>query len=224
MPRRLFFAPTGPAAVTIVGSAKATTPPTETTPNAGNTVVIPVPSGVVDGDILLAAVQDTQFASSGTLPPSGWAFINGTGAGGFALAFVRTASSEPASHTWTFNQSDRPRSGCMIAIRNASIGDFALASGTFNLASLTAVSNGAMLLALGWTDSDALSEDWLDNSPIAVEIQHCADGDDASGNLANSVIYTEAGLSAGVISGRVADHVGDNSGFREIVGVIMEPA
>lgn len=92
---------------------------TTSTPD-GAGVIVPVPSGVVNGDLLIATVGCAGSAvTTFTTVPSGWNEIQiGSVDGGAAMtcgAWWRVASSEPASHTWIVdNASDAV--GAMIRI------------------------------------------------------------------------------------------------------------
>lgn len=108
---------TGPVPVnpTIVGSSKATTPAT-TTLDVGTAITIPVPSGVVENDHLLAVT----FVESGLMTtPSGWSQIMSSSV--CQIWYRKAGSSEPADYTWTATSSAQARSGCMIAIHGGNI-------------------------------------------------------------------------------------------------------
>src|SRR5207253_5710868 len=68
---------------------------TANTTAGATSFVLNVPAGVQDGDVLIAAIS----AGAGTISaPSGW---NGLVAGTNRQTWSHTASSEPASYTWT---------------------------------------------------------------------------------------------------------------------------
>lgn len=70
---------------------------------AGSPVVINVPAGVVNGDLLIMTVSDySSGAVAQTTTPSGWTFIRYAAASNNSLSqttFWRIASSEPASYS-----------------------------------------------------------------------------------------------------------------------------
>ena len=71
--------------------------------SGSSTLVMPVPSGVVAGDVLITSVHADGSSSTAFTPPSGWTSIyNGTENFGYSQVYWRVAgSSEPASYTWT---------------------------------------------------------------------------------------------------------------------------
>ena len=69
----------------------------------GTSIVLPVPAGVTNGDLLFAAITWSLNGNVIT-PPSGWNLIlqqeDGFNTSHLAT-YWRTASSEPANYTWT---------------------------------------------------------------------------------------------------------------------------
>lgn len=61
--------------------------------------VLNVPTGTVDGDIMIAAVG--QAVTMTLTPPGGWTLIQSFTGGPSLAVYYRIASSEPASYTWT---------------------------------------------------------------------------------------------------------------------------
>lgn len=114
---------------TLVGIAKAGV--------AGSTLTISKPTGVVNGDLLVA------FMSTGTnngtwTPPTGWTEVLDQSAGGAARPSVavmyRVASSEGTSYS--FVSTGSPVGGLIIAVRSASyssIGSLALTSSSTSI-------------------------------------------------------------------------------------------
>lgn len=76
--------------------------------SAGSSIVLNVPSGVQDGDVLFAWWFNNSSGRTIT-PPSGWteAFASTSRSGGLYYHQVVLASSEPSSYTWTMNGSGR---------------------------------------------------------------------------------------------------------------------
>lgn len=70
----------------------------------GATATCPVPAGVADGDVMVAAVVAGNQSAAVT-PPAGWTLLadmqSNVGAGQRLLAYTRTAASEPGSYQWT---------------------------------------------------------------------------------------------------------------------------
>lgn len=76
---------------------------------SSSTVTLTVPSGTVDGDLLVAFVSPARDGVFPITAPSGWTqiFTNQWAANGpISECYVRSASSEPASYSWTFDSSD----------------------------------------------------------------------------------------------------------------------
>lgn len=82
-------------------------------------VTVPVPTGTVDGDFLVAAIMHREGAGTLT-PPSGWSLLREDKSPTFdqwQAVYTRTASSEPASYNWTGPTTTR-KAGGMVATRN----------------------------------------------------------------------------------------------------------
>jgi len=109
---------------------------------AATTITINVPSGVINGDLLVLMVMSDNGLWT---TPSGWTvwFANSNN----RAIFYRTASSEPASYTITQSNSDTS-SACMIACSNAAI-DVMGTIGSFNspsvAPSITTTANDAFV-------------------------------------------------------------------------------
>lgn len=86
-------------ALTYVGGAS------NSNANGGtaSSLVVNVPAGVVDGDFMLTVGHKNPTTSATITTPSGWTVFQGpdANAGITCFAYFRTASSEPASYTWT---------------------------------------------------------------------------------------------------------------------------
>ena len=116
---------------------------------AGSTLTIAKPSGVIDGDLLVA------FMSTGTTngtwtPPSGWTEILDQSSGGSARPSVavmyKVAASEGTSYSFVTTGS--PVAGLIIAVRSASYGSIGSLALTTASTSITvhglATSNGVI--------------------------------------------------------------------------------
>lgn len=218
MPRWLFFddAITPP---TIVGSEKASTPTTETA-QAGSTVVIPVPSGVQEGDLLLAIAT---WAQAGTLTePLGWTNIIADPIASTKLSKRVATSSEPADYSWSHTIADQGRSGCMIAIRgaNSTLGDNDIQNVSFTVPDLTNNIEDSILVGFH-AGSSLLGESYIANSPLILQTQHVGQGDGPYALIGCVALAVEEGLSTGLISGRSFSDP-DNSGSRNAYGIIVE--
>lgn len=73
----------------------------------GTSTVVSKPSGVVDGDLMVAGIGISGNYGSIT-PPAGWTLINNTantGTIGRLITYYKVASSEGSSYTWTTTNS-----------------------------------------------------------------------------------------------------------------------
>jgi hypothetical protein len=71
-------------------------------------IVLSIPAGVVDGDVMIASVGYGLISSPFTMtPPGAWTPVRYTTLGATNVygmgVYVRVASNEPASYTWTFS-------------------------------------------------------------------------------------------------------------------------
>jgi len=212
--------PLGVSIPTIVGSAKATTPPTLSESAAGDTLVIPVPEGTQSGDLLLAIAR---WGGNTTTEPVGWTVVEAFGGATMLCSRVAT-SSEPADYTWTSDVTDVARTGAMLSLRSANpvLGDSDDAGNTFTVPSLTNSIEDSILVAFGWRgDTAPIGEDYSANSPLVEQTQHVAAGSVAYSIAQGCVIAVEEGLSQGVISGRSLSHVEAAFG-NNVAGYIVE--
>jgi hypothetical protein len=220
-------APPAPAAVnpSFRAAAKATTPPTQTTGNSGGTVVIPVPTGTQNGDMMIAVV--TYAVGGSVTVPSGWTAINvGTNFLREMRSYFRVASSEPASYTWTFGSPDFARNGVMVSIKdaNATLGANAVATG-FTVPSLSVTVDGSLLVAFAAAETTTYTpESFLSTSPLTERSDHICNGSAAYNQPNEGTIATEANLLISTISGRnFTNALSDN--FENMAGgVIVRPA
>lgn len=106
------------------------TAPVEST--SASSVTVTKPSGVQEGDLLLAQIwQRSTGYSSGV--PSGWTLLQSSmtaGAGNDRLEVYAKAAgaSEPASYTWTFPAASGRYGGGIVAYRDAEVAGSSVAS------------------------------------------------------------------------------------------------
>ncbi len=88
----------------------------------GTSITIPAPSGVQDGELLLAAI-DVGSGSASISTPSGWTLVTSApnGSGFEQYVFSKLANGEPSSYTWTF-PSSFGASGVIVAYRGVDPG------------------------------------------------------------------------------------------------------
>ena len=213
--------PPAPPPPTIVGSAKATTPPTLDASADGDTVVIPVPGGTQSGDLLLALAH---WEIGITTEPAGWTVVDAFSPA--TLLCSRTAtSSEPADYTWTSDEADRGRSGAMLSLRGANpvLGESGRGYNTFTVPSLMNSLENSILVVFSWRIDIAptMGEDYSANSPLVEQTQHVANGSAAYALPQGCFIAVEEGLSKGLISGRSFSHV-DGPDASNVFGAIVE--
>lgn len=96
---------------------------------SGATVVLDKPTGLADGDMLVAVLRTMGSTSPSDFSLTGWtrrgyAFVANDGAGRVTGIFthpVTTASSEPANYTFTKSASDARRVGAMFIVRGVDL-------------------------------------------------------------------------------------------------------
>ncbi|WP_396657084.1 glycerophosphodiester phosphodiesterase family protein [Microbacterium oxydans] len=96
---------------------------------SGATIVLDKPSGLVDGDLLVAVLRTNGSSSPSDFALSGWTrrgytFVANDAAGRVTGIFthpVTTASSEPANYTFTKSVSDTRRVGAMFIVRGVDL-------------------------------------------------------------------------------------------------------
>jgi hypothetical protein len=159
------LAPRSAETITFVAST------TQVNGAAGTSLVTNVPAGVRDGDLLIAVIGFQNSTTGTWTPPAGWTSVienqlaSSSGVADTAprvSVFLRVADNEPASYTWTASTSDGLSGFCLAyrgedlttpqdATRTVAIG---AALGAPNPASITTVTNGAVVVAIGWADDD----------------------------------------------------------------------
>jgi hypothetical protein len=85
--------------LTYVGGATAS----NSNGGTASSLVVNVPAGTQDGDFMITVGHKNPTTSATITTPSGWSVFEGPDAnsGITCFAYIRTASSEPASYTWT---------------------------------------------------------------------------------------------------------------------------
>ncbi len=164
------------ADITNVGSAT-----TGVAGNAVKSITLNVPSGVANGDELIAAltIQNTTPAMTA---PGGWTLvtsISNATANGQIRVYRRIASSEPASYTWTTNSNGRLQ-GVMRAYRNSDTTVTPFGSGQANSSSTVVTAPGqtttldrSMLVWVGAEFTvDALTSSSYSSPLVEVVDQH----------------------------------------------------
>jgi hypothetical protein len=129
---------------------------------AALSITINVPTGTLDGDVMVAEIM-ASIGNTTISTPTGWTQvptispkINGTTAGIRSAMFYRVANSEPASYQWNFGTSQRG-SGVIASFRGVdnttpgdSVGTNASSTGAaITLPSYTTASNNAWLIGSG---------------------------------------------------------------------------
>ncbi len=97
----------------------------------GGSVVIAVPSSAQNGDLMLAVIVTSSGINGTVTPPAGWTQIDAQliSGQGRLITYARTASSEPASYTWTISAGNI--GGCIITFFDTNGASVAVAVDTF---------------------------------------------------------------------------------------------
>jgi hypothetical protein len=114
--------------------------------NSATSIVLTVPAGVSDGDVLLANVSNRNLAAQTV--PAGWTLIANNNA---LNVYSHVAASEPGNYTWSWTGAT-PTGGSIIAYRGVNTGsilDAAPTTGYISAASLNTVTPGAMVVVAG---------------------------------------------------------------------------
>lgn len=234
--RRTADAPTVPV---VVGSSKASTPASGTNP-IGDTIVIPLPTGVKADDLLFACTRETS-GSGQTTGPAGWTRLLVSTV--FAVWYRKASTSEPTSYTWTVTAlaANGARTGCMIAVRGGqvtvnlgAVSPTTLETTTtgISIANLgvgasvcpvvtTRAQPGAMFLGfVGRTEADD-DEDFTVTGPHVLQVQHVS-GVAAVAAL-SSAISAQVNIPAHTILNTNAFVDAESGGNRRCASVIVEP-
>lgn len=92
---------------------------TTNTGTSATTMVLNVPTGTVDGDVLLAFFSRSSSGATTTTVPSGWSAItNPSATDGWAI-LMHSANSEPASYTFTLGAGLLHSTGALVDVKNA---------------------------------------------------------------------------------------------------------
>lgn len=88
-----------------------------------DSLTIPVPPGVADGDLLYVVVGFYDTVVGGITAPVGWTPLVSIGQDAFSsVSYYRIANSEPANYTWTFTTiMNRFYAGAIAAYRSLSV-------------------------------------------------------------------------------------------------------
>jgi hypothetical protein len=152
-----------------VAFRSSTTAVNQSPGNQSSSIVLNVPSGVQNGDCLIAVI--TWEGGSGTTvsPPAGWTLIGSRIDNGTILshaAWQRNASSEPSSYTWNFGSSIanvgtmQAWTGCDPNVPvNANGGQANASSASVTAPSITTTTSGCQILFFGSIDSKS---SWTD--------------------------------------------------------------
>ena len=120
----------------------------------GTSLVLSTPAGVVDGDVMIASVGYGLTSSPLTITPpaaGAWTLVRYTQQGAtnvYGLAvYVRVASSEPASYTWTFSSATNSAGGIGAYINVDTGTPVDVENGGNSVRAATTTQPGAMLVA-----------------------------------------------------------------------------
>lgn len=224
MSRRFFFINELPLSTpTMVGHTRAFFPPSLSSGSTysvlGSPLHINYPPGILIGDLLLYI---TSWREGGTLGPVNQGFsVLDTSADGSTRVLWKIADgteADPLIHLITNNNS-ASRSGCMIAFRNAVLGNNAKST-TLTVPTVNNPTEGSTLVAFGSTSS-ALTESMVANGPLVERRQHVHRGVGAYMFAENTILATEENLPAGSISGRSFSDP-DNIGSPDTFAIIVE--
>ncbi len=189
---------------------------------AATSIVITKPSGVVSGDVMLAAVS-FQTGNNTVTPPSGWTLVRHIGDGFGMDVYRKTAGgSEPANYTWSFLTADKLAGGIVA---------FSGVNGTSPIQVENGIAEGGTIVTAHTTPTINVtgSASWV------VSIFGCRDGTGstwtatgptervdtrATGTSAASVaIYTQGPVSAGNKSQTATATVGSDNAAMEIIAL-----
>lgn len=144
-----------------------------------STLTVNVPSGTVNGDVMVAAigVQAATLSNATISTPSGWTQrgttqqINGIQS---LAVFTRVASSEPASYTWTFTGGSTGSSGIIASCEQVSNSSPLDGSAAFVIDSGATTSHVGPSYTPGLSNTgvfagcnDAATNTWTVSSPFA---------------------------------------------------------
>lgn len=116
-------------------------------PGASTTIVVNRPSGVQDGDLMIAVMVTPGFRT--TTGPAGWSKVLTQETSTVMDAFTKTASSEPADYTFTLSAAANPAIQ-ILAFRNAAfdvVGSLGTITGTGDITIPAITSDGGLVVA-----------------------------------------------------------------------------
>jgi hypothetical protein len=125
--------------------------------SSATTITINVPTGTANGDLLIAVLTAAGAGSTTWTTPSGWTV--GITASQGKTVFYKTASSEPASYTFTASGSDTHQ-GYILTYRNAQFG----VGGTVS----TSASSPAVAPAITTTAANAIIFDVVSQTGTSI--------------------------------------------------------
>lgn len=206
---------------TFVAFSRATTPPNTGTASGGS-IIIPVPTGTADGDLLFA------FVSVGTgviTPPAGWTAMFSVDT---SMAYRRVASSEPASYTWTVGGSPG-RGGIIATVRGGVLGSNSRAGSDptppWVCPSVAAGGDaGAIWIGVVSASDVQNNNDYVRSAGSStIQLQYSGQGTDLYALSQALMIATRTNLTAGqTVSGETFTAAATATGFR--YGIIIDPS
>ena len=227
----VFGAPTQ-VPLEIVGATIATTPPNQGS-DSGNDIIIPVPDGTEEGDLLIALLSLNELFPLQLIRPIGWDSIRveivPSVSGAFAwMQKIIVPSSVPSEYTWIWGgDAGVTRSGCMIGIRGAKapLGEDGYTSGTLTIPDLTNNVEGSILAGFCTVAPSASTvNNYGVNSPLTLQGRHVADSNVPYAAPRATACASEEDLSVEVISGRSFTHTTNPATQHGTFGIIVEPA
>lgn len=182
---------------------------------SSNSVQVTVPTGTVNGDLLLALIYFNDSTVNITAP-AGWTIVDSinTTITAKAILYSRIALSEPANYTWNFDLTARNH-GLMTAYSGANTVSPINAHGVQGndlgsnciAPSITTVVDNCLLVFLGQMDS-SLSTTWT--APAGMTERF--DANEVSSSEVADVVLASAGAS-GTKTATPSDSTDQNAGF-----------
>lgn len=208
--------PSAAVGAKFLAAAAATTPPTESTGNAGTSIVVPRPVGALaDGDFLMGVVVAHAHdpITFQITPDETWSTVR-VGNKLFISRSIVDLGSEPSQYGFTCALGGRSRSACIAAYRFTSI--LAAAFGQFVLGTMTNPTAGSVLQGQigclqGVTGITTPTEQFAPISDEVVAAQHVAQGNIFFSSGAATCVVYKPDLAAGVISGRGVTNTGSET-------------
>jgi hypothetical protein len=166
---------------------------------SGTSLSISAPSGIQNGDLLIAFLVSGATASGGSWnTASGW---SNSGSGrGLSIQSKTATSSEPASYSFSTSTTIAVRRGIIVCIRNGTIGIVGsnrdTASGTTNVVadSISVPSSASLLFALYYMASGQIGATTNPSTPSGFTI---TDSLDVDGQRPSLRIFQRSYVSSG---------------------------